>query len=84
MNLVSWNSIGLGGSVKIKALKNIMNTEKLDILLIQETKMPEDEVLSRSSLFWKFSAGKAITSRGASGGIETFCREDKFKIKSTK
>ena len=46
--------------------------------------MPEDEVLSRSSLFWKFSAGKAINSRDASGGVATFCREDKFDIIATK
>ena len=46
--------------------------------------MPEDEVLNRSSLFWKFNIGKAISFRCASGGIEIFCREDKFNIKSTK
>ena len=68
----------------METLKNIINTEKLDILLIQETKMPEDEVLSRSSLFWKFNVGKAISSRGASGGVATFCRADKFDIIATK
>ena len=46
--------------------------------------MPKDEVLSRSSLFWKFSVGKAIDSRGALGGITTFYRADKFNIKSAK
>ena len=51
MKLDSWNCRGLGGSIKVKALKNIINTEKPDILLIQETKMPEEEVMNRSSLF---------------------------------
>ena len=84
MKLVSWNYRGLGGSIKVEALKKIINTKKPDILLIQETKIPEDEVMSRPSLFWKFSVGKAISSRGASGGITTFCRADKFNIKSAK
>ena len=84
MKPISWNCRGLGGSIKVETLKNIINSEKPDILLIQETEMPEDEVLSRSSLFWKFSAGKAISSRGASSGVATFCREDKFDIIATK
>ena len=46
--------------------------------------MSEDEVMNRSSLFWKFSSGKAICSRGALGGIATFNRADKFDINSAK
>ena len=84
MNLVSWNCKGPGGSVKVEALNNIINTEKPDFFLIQETKIPEDEVLNRSSLFWKHSARKAINSGGASGGIATFCKADIFIINSTK
>ena len=84
MKVVSWNCRGLGGSIKAEALKNILSFEKPDILLVQETKMPEDEVMNQSSLFWKNSVGKAIGSRGTSGGIATFCRTDKYKIKSAK
>ena len=84
MKLVSWNYRGQGGSIKVEALKNIINTKKQDILLVQETKVPEEEVMSRSSLFWKYSVGKAISSRGASGGITTLCRADKYNIKSAK
>ena len=68
----------------MEALKNILNFEKPDILLVQETKMLEAEVMNWSSLFWKNSVGKAISSRGASGGIVTFCRTDKYKIKLAK
>ena len=84
MNLVSWNCRGLGGSSKVEALKNIINTKKPDFLLIQETKMPEDEVLNRSYLCWKQSVGKAINSRGASSRITTFYKADKFIINSKK
>ena len=51
---------------------------------MQETKMPEEEVMFRSSHFWKYSIGKAISSRGTSGGTTTFSRVDKFEIKSAK
>ena len=74
----------MGGSIKEEALKNIINTGKPDILLVQDTKMPEDEVMSRSSLLWKYSVGKAISSRGASSGKTTFCKTDKFNFKSEK
>ena len=74
----------MGGSIKVEALKNIINTKKPDILLIEETNMLEDKVMNRSSLFWKFSRGEAISSRGASGGVETFNKAYKFDIKSIK
>ena len=74
----------MGGSIKVEALKNIINNEKPDIILIQETKILEDEVMIRSPIFCKSSVAKAISSRGTSGGIKTFCRVDKFNIKSTK
>ena len=80
MKLVSWNCKGLGGSIKVEALKNLLKSEKPDILLIQETKIPEDEVMNRSYLFWKNSVGKVTSSKGASGGIATFCRSNKFNI----
>ena len=53
-------------------------------MLIEETKIPEDEVMSRPPLFWKYIVGKAISSRGASSGIATFCRADKFDMKVAK
>ena len=40
--------------------------------------------MSRSSLFWKYSVGKAISSRDASVRIATFSSVDKFDIKTTK
>ena len=74
----------MGGSIKVEYLKNIINTEIIDILLVMETKIQEGEVMSKSSLFYEFSVGKAISSRGASSGKTTFCKIDKFNIKSAK
>ena len=38
MKTVSWNCKGLRGSSKVEALKDIVKTKKVNILLIQETK----------------------------------------------
>ena len=84
MKVVSWNCRGLGGSIKVEALKNLLKTEKPNFLLIQETKMSEEEVMNRLSLSCKNGVGKAISSKGASGGIATSCRSNKFNIRSTK
>ena len=64
----------------MEAIKEIIKIEKPDILLIQETKISDVEimVLSRS---WKNCHGKAISSRGTSRGITTLF-SNKFSIKS--
>ena len=67
MKVISWNYRGLGGSSKVEAIKEIIKAERPDILLIQETKMSYVETMSLSRS-WKNCHGKAISSRGASGG----------------
>ena len=81
MKVVSWNCRGLGGSTKVEAIKDIIKSEKAGILLIQETKMSEAEIMGLSRI-WKNYHGKAISSKGASGGIATLI-SNKFSIKST-
>ena len=73
----------MGGLRKVEAIKEIIKSERLDILLLQETKMPDVEAMALSCLFWKNSKGKAISSRGASGGIATIF-SGKFLVKSIK
>ena len=82
MKAISWNCRGIGGSRKVEALKDIIKSERLDILLIQETKMLEVETMALSH-FWKNFHGKAISSKGASRGITTLI-SNKFSIKSTR
>ena len=43
-----------------------------DVLLIQEMKMEEPETIQASKKFWKKGEGRAVSARGASGGIATF------------
>ena len=80
MKIVSWNCRGLGGSRKVEAIKEIIKSERLDILLLQETKMSNVEAMALSCLFWKNSKGKAVSSKGASGGITTII-SGKFLVK---
>ena len=43
-----------------------------EILLIQETKMEAPESIQASKKFWKKGEGRAVSARGASGGLATF------------
>ena len=83
MKAVSWNYRGLGGENKVEAIRNIIKSERPNILLLQETKMSDVEVLALSHHFWTTNQGNAISSSGASGGIATFF-SSKYEIKNVK
>jgi exonuclease III len=72
MQLVSWNCRGLGSKVKTEAVKDLVRMSNPEVLLIQETKMEDSEALQASNLFWKRGNGRAVSARGASGGLGTF------------
>jgi exonuclease III len=46
MIVVSWNYRGLGSKVKVKALRDLIRAENPSIVLIQETKLVDWEILS--------------------------------------
>ena len=71
MNLVSWNCRGLGNPTKAEAIKDLMKMEPIDILMLQETKIEGHALLEISSTKWNKRAGKAVSSRGTSGGLAT-------------
>jgi exonuclease III len=48
MKLASWNCRGFGSRVKEEALKNLIRMSNPEILLIQETKMEEQDFLQAS------------------------------------
>ena len=73
----------MGGENKVESIKDIIKSERLDFLLIQETKMSDVEVFALSHLFWKNIQGNDISSRGASGGITTLF-SSKYVIKNVK
>jgi exonuclease III len=79
MKVVSWNCRGLGQAEKKEALRKLIRTEKPQILLIQETKLKDDEVLREIKQLWNPSEGVAISARGASGGSCTAWSTQIFK-----
>lgn len=50
MKVMSWNVWGLNSSCKQDILSNFVRDHKLDIMLVNETKMSKDRVESLSSL----------------------------------
>eukprot|EP00253_Pinus_taeda_P022475 PITA_22475 len=78
MKYVSWNCRGLGSRSKEEALKDIVRVYSPEILLIQETKMEDLPLLQTSKVFWKKGQGRAVSARGASGGIATFWNNDMY------
>eukprot|EP00253_Pinus_taeda_P028388 PITA_28388 len=80
MKLVSWNCKGLGNPSKIEAVKDLLKTDPSDILMLQETKIEGQALLDISESKWKKSSGKAVSSRGSSGGLATLSTEDLFQL----
>jgi len=80
MKFVSWNYRGLGIKDKKEEFWKLIKTENPSIILIEETKMRDQETLQEMKKNWKKEEGKAINSRGASGGIDTIWNPDDFKI----
>jgi exonuclease III len=80
MKLTSWNCRGLGSKRKEEALKDIIKTSAADILLLQETKMSQQDSLKASRNAWKNSQGIAENARGASGGLCTLWNTTKIEL----
>lgn len=81
MQIVSWNCRGLGNPLKAEAVKYLSRMELLDILLLQETKIEEDALISLSRIKWNKNSGKAVSTRGISWGLATLWSEDMFQLK---
>ena len=62
MKLVSWNCRGLGSPTKVKAVKDMLKMEPTDILLLQETKMEEEALLTLSGVNWKKQGGYVVST----------------------
>ena len=71
MKVVSWNCRGMGSNLKLEILIELLNMENPTIILFQETKLEETEMLERGAKIWKASNGKVVGTRGAFGGICT-------------
>ena len=70
----------MGSKIKEEATRNLIRTEAPDIFLIQETKMEEADLLQTSKRIWSKSKAKAVSARGASGGLGTLWNDSKFSL----
>ena len=80
MKVLSWNSRGLGHPSKSIALRDLINSEKPEILLLQETKQSKvdmQKIISKETLH----EGTLLESRGASGGLASFWEKNKCQLK---
>lgn len=68
MKFLSWNSKGLGHPSKSNALRDLINQEKSEFVLVQETKQGHLQ-MSKIIAQHKQYKGCACESRGASRGI---------------
>ena len=83
MNIVSWNCRGLGNYSKDESVKDLSRMASPDILLLQETKIEEDSLLSLSKKNCKKNAGMVVSAQGSSGGLETPWTEELFSLEKS-
>jgi len=83
IKVLSWNNRGLGYPSKITALRDLIQTERPEIVLIQETKQDQIEtnkIINQQKHFH----GCASEARGASGGILTMWDNNAWICESTR
>lgn len=73
LKLISWNIRGMNNSVAKRNLQDLVRTNKVDIVCVQETKCEDKLVLeNRPPLRQDFYGMAAQPSVGLSGGVATF------------
>ena len=77
---VSWNYRGLGNLSKEEVVKELLKMAPSDILLLEETKIKEEDLLLLSKTKWNLDAGKYVSARGTSGGLATLWSAEKFQL----
>ena len=64
----------------MEVVNDLIRMASPDVLLLQETKIDEDNLLSISNKKWKMNVGKVVSARGTAGGIETLWKENSFSL----
>eukprot|EP00253_Pinus_taeda_P017777 PITA_17777 len=73
----------MGSSLKTNAVRDLLKYEQPDLLLLQETKITEQEFQNHRKKRKKY-AGVATSTAGASGGIGTLWDKNKWEFKEKK
>ena len=69
--------------MKVEVVKDLIRMASPNIILLQETKIEEDCLLSLSNKFWKTNIGKVVSARGTTGRIATLWPENHFSLISS-
>ena len=83
MILVSWNCRGMGSSLKANAVRDLIKAEQPDFLLLQETKISDQEFQNSMTKNRKYE-GIATSAIGASGGIGVIWKKSNWNLTSNK
>jgi exonuclease III len=70
MKIISWNIRGLNGRSKQKMLRDLILAEKLDIVLLQETKCTLKDVDRLLPYYWKQGVVASTDATGTVGGLD--------------
>ena len=71
MKIISWNVRGLNASDKRQRIKQILDSLQADIILLQETKLNENN-FDKFIASWKKWKTYYMQGMGASGGLAVF------------
>jgi exonuclease III len=82
IKMISWNCRGLGSQHKLSLTHDLIKAENPQILLLQETKRKDTEILQESSYIWRTCKGAAVSARGASRGVCTLWNPCYFDLQS--
>eukprot|EP00253_Pinus_taeda_P005207 PITA_05207 len=69
----------MGSSLKANAVRDLLKFEQPDLLLLQETKISDQEFQNHTKRSKNYS-GTAISAAGASGGIGTIWNKNKWEL----
>ena len=83
MQINSWNCRGLGNPLKDEAVKYLLKMNPTDMLLLQETKIEDEALLSISRTKWNKNTRIVASARGTSGGLDTLWSEENFLLQSS-
>jgi exonuclease III len=81
MKLLSWNCRGLGKPTAIRALKNLIQTHKPDVIFLMETKFIQTDFQKRCKLSGdiypnSYIVNCCISTSNRSGGLAMFWTKD--------
>jgi len=64
MKMVSWNCRGAGNPSKVKAIGDMLKMENPDLVMIQETKLEEKQILIYGEKKWKKKKALLLAQEG--------------------